>query len=69
LGAIKPKGLNRINRIAKIGYGYLCLREENLISCKVRDVINTRRLLSHQFCIYVQITCQDVDINRILRAC
>jgi hypothetical protein len=27
LEAIKPKGLNRI---AKIGYGHLCLREENL---------------------------------------
>jgi hypothetical protein len=27
LGARKPKGLNRIT---KIGYGYLCLREENL---------------------------------------
>jgi hypothetical protein len=27
LGAIKPKGLNRIS---KIGYGHLCLREENL---------------------------------------
>jgi hypothetical protein len=26
-GASKPKGLNRI---AKIGYGHLCLREENL---------------------------------------
>ena len=50
LGAIKPKGLNMI---AQIGYGHICLREENLISCKVRDVVNTRRLLSHQFCIYV----------------
>jgi hypothetical protein len=28
LGAINPKDLNRI---AKIGYGHLCLREENLI--------------------------------------
>jgi hypothetical protein len=27
LGAIKPKG---INRIAKIGYGHIFLREENL---------------------------------------
>jgi hypothetical protein len=27
LGAIKPKVLNRI---AKIGYGHLCLREENI---------------------------------------
>jgi hypothetical protein len=27
LGTIKPKG---INRRAKIGYGHLCLREENL---------------------------------------
>jgi hypothetical protein len=27
LEAIKPKG---INRIAKIGYGHLCLREEDL---------------------------------------
>jgi hypothetical protein len=27
LGAIKPKGLNRI---AKIGYGHLCMRVENL---------------------------------------
>jgi hypothetical protein len=27
LGAIKPKGLNRI---AKIGYGHLCLKQENL---------------------------------------
>jgi hypothetical protein len=27
LEAIKPKGLNRID---KIGYGHLCLREENL---------------------------------------
>ena len=27
LGTIKPKG---IHRIAKIGYGHLCLREENL---------------------------------------
>jgi hypothetical protein len=27
LGARKPKGLNRI---AKIGYGHLCLMEENI---------------------------------------
>jgi hypothetical protein len=27
LGAIKPKG---VNRIAKIGYGHLCLMKENL---------------------------------------
>jgi hypothetical protein len=29
LGAIKPKGLNRI---AKLDYGHLWMREENLIS-------------------------------------
>jgi hypothetical protein len=32
LEVIKPKG---INRIAKIGYGHLCLREENLSFDKI----------------------------------
>jgi hypothetical protein len=34
LGAIKPKGLNRI---ARIGYGHLCMREENLSISVIRS--------------------------------
>jgi hypothetical protein len=43
MGAIKPKGLNRI---ARIGYGHLCMREENLSisvirSCKSMDNVDS----------------------------
>ena len=41
MGTIKPKGLKRI---AKIGYGHLCLREENL-----SFINNYIKVILHQF--------------------
>ena len=36
MGARKPKGLNRV---AKIGYGHLCMREENDEVDQIKSVL------------------------------